>query len=252
MVMIIATERFFAICHTLRHRVLNGKTRAMKSVITTWIVSFALAIFRIQPSVTKQTCYVLSDEIYQKRLIISSECISSCRYCSDTVYGIDFVQFFAAFFLTSFMYIQVVIEVTKRDVGRTNTNNKIKTRNAVIRMVIINSIIFFLCSFPYQIINLDSLNKAFVGSYLLTTNQFHLIAWFGRVASLINSAVNPMVYSLTNSSYRRAFFSAMNFKYNRNTSKRSESRLKTVSYVHHPTLDPDTGSDKVENRSLYL
>ncbi len=227
LVMLIATERYFAICHALRHRAMNGKTRALAMIITTWILSFGLAGFENNSTSTEQVCYVLPQD---NRLIITYDCISSCSYCFVTTCGIDLAQFLIAVILTSFMYIQIVMAVSKRDVGGMSTNNNTKNRNAVVRMVIINSVIFFLCSCPFQLINIEELYIKFKDDYMFTAHQYHLIAWFGRVASLVNATVNPVVYSLTNSRYRQAFYEAFNIKYGEKD--KQQSRLTAVSLVN--------------------
>ena len=206
LVILISAERYFAICHPLRHRIINTKRRAITLVILTWLVSFLAAGFTNSPSTTRQKCYVLPEGEIP---IVTYGCVKTCTFCSPTIYIFDTAQFFIAFLASSIMYTLIVIKVSKRDIGEATVNN---VRNAVLRMVITNSVIFFLCLMPYQIINVDDLMYRFSGHGFLSTNKYHLLSWIGRVTFLVNSAVNPLVYSLTNSRYRSAFMEAFSLR----------------------------------------
>ena len=46
------------------------------------------------------------------------------------------------------------------------------------------------------------IDKPFLGKY---TNN---VRWVGRISALVNSAVNPILYNVTNAQYRAAFAEA--------------------------------------------
>ena len=232
LITMVAIERYFAICHSLRHRVMNRKTRATALVVTTWLLSISLSSFYLTPVSTQQMCYILPDDFTtngQNLLIIVFACIRSCTSCIFIVILIDIFQFLFALTISSALYTLIVLKVMNRDIGETNTNTGV--RNAVVRMVIINSAIFFICSFPFQIVNLQDVILEYGGNWFMSIQNYHLLNWIGRVSSLVNAAVNPVVYNLTNSRYRQAFLQAFGLKKtgHKYMNRMSQSRVNTVS-----------------------
>ncbi len=212
LITLVSIERYFAICHSLKHLVLNRKTRATALVATTWLLSFSLTTtFFITPVSTKQLCYILPDGFKnEQNLIIVYTCVRSCDSCAIIVWLIDIIQFLLALTVSSFLYTFIALKVINRDIGEMTAS--VSVRNAVVRMVIINSVLFFICSLPFQIVNLQSLIYEYTGMWFLSVKNYNLIGWIGRVSSLLNAAVNPVVYSLTNSRYRQAFLQAFRLK----------------------------------------
>ncbi|XP_072025368.1 neuropeptides capa receptor-like [Amphiura filiformis] len=214
---LVSIERYFATCHPLRHRLLNKKTRAVKLVITTWVVSFGLASFAALPTSTYQLCYnyILTEKTFPKEdAIIVYECKRACANCFLILLIIDMVQFVIACLLNSILYSLIVLKVNKRSIGESIANNNV--RNSVIRMVIANSVVFFLCLFPFQIVNVRNLILSFDGYSFISAENLSLIEWIGRATLLLNSSVNPVVYSMTNPRYRKAFLEAFNLRHDDN------------------------------------
>ncbi|XP_072025343.1 growth hormone secretagogue receptor type 1-like [Amphiura filiformis] len=211
LVTLVSIERYFAICHPLRHRMFNGKRRAITLVFVTWLLSFLLAGFANSPTSTRQRCFVLpKDFAAGDGPIVVYWCMKYCTFCSKTIFIFDTAQFYIALFVSTVMYTLIVLKVSRRDIGESNVSNDV--RNAVLRMVITNTVIFFLCLLPYKIINVQTLISRFGGNTFLSWDVYTLLQWIGRVTWLVNSAVNPLIYSLTNARYRRAFFEAFNLR----------------------------------------
>ncbi len=81
-------------------------------------------------------------------------------------------------------------------------------------MLIINAMIFFLCLFPFAVVNnMDAMVYRFTGDEIsiLETILPEWVGWFGKMTALINSAVNPYIFSLLNRKYRLAFREAFQF-----------------------------------------
>ena len=75
-------------------------------------------------------------------------------------------------------------------------------------MLIVNTVIFFICLFPYAVVNnTDRLAQImFRGGFL----NPKWVGWFGKIMSLVNSAINPYIYSIFNRRYRLALKEAFN------------------------------------------
>ena len=75
----------------------------------------------------------------------------------------------------------------------------------VARMLIINGVVYFVCLAPFQFINFHGIIDRLTGRRLLNPYQHNVMIWFGRSLSVLNSAINPVIYGVTNSKYRQAF-----------------------------------------------
>ena len=75
-------------------------------------------------------------------------------------------------------------------------------------MLGVNSAIFFMCLFPFKIIYIEGLVIHYGGPEFFSYEVYKSVAWIGRILTLINSAINPIVYSITNPRYREAFLEA--------------------------------------------
>ncbi|XP_030852858.1 thyrotropin-releasing hormone receptor-like [Strongylocentrotus purpuratus] len=88
-------------------------------------------------------------------------------------------------------------------------------RDRVSRMLIANGTMFFLCLAPFELTSL----------WAMVTNDTFLETgrpWtqFCRVMMYLNSAVNPIIYNITNPRYRQAFMRAFSKKQDDDTSPR--------------------------------
>ena len=107
------------------------------------------------------------------------------------------------------MYFQILRHLHHRATpkGIANEQNAISTRNQVALMLVVNGVVFFLCC-SMIFVNISftlmaTLGKGTVQNQAVFT--YHLISNF---IFLINSSINPIIYNVTNKSYRRAFYLA--------------------------------------------
>ena len=80
-----------------------------------------------------------------------------------------------------------------------------KIRNQVARMLITNNVVFFLLHGPYHVMNVIDISEEHLGYDLINSYASDVMFWVGRVAAVANSAVNPIIYNVTNPRYRQAF-----------------------------------------------
>ena len=78
-------------------------------------------------------------------------------------------------------------------------------RNQVATMLIVNNVAYFILLGIFQVLNVVSIVEEHLGYYVLSDFQVYSIIWVGRVTTILNSAINPIIYSLTNRRYREAF-----------------------------------------------
>ena len=149
-----------------------------------------------------------------------------CKLCFFGTIIFDSIQFLAAVIVNLVLYSLVVFKLRKRQIGESNVNHSVDN---VIKMVLANSLIFFICLIPLQIVNLnDLIHILFNGDPFISVEASSVLRWLGRATILLNSSINPLVYSMTNPRYRKAFFDAFNFRQNQDTFKSFFTRLKRI------------------------
>ena len=207
-VTLVSVERYLAVCHTIWHRHVKSTRRALRLVVVTWIISVLFAI----PTIPKryiQTICVFSSDIDDEIVELMPQCWHRCKSCIAVLYITDLLQFMIALIVSVVLYSLIVRRLTKstklHEVQRHKSQRAAHPRrNTVARMLIVNTIIFFVCLTPFAIVNVYNLRYVFN----LSTSDSIIklpLRWVGRVLFLFNSALNPIVYNATNSKYRLAF-----------------------------------------------
>ncbi|XP_072025039.1 neuropeptide CCHamide-2 receptor-like [Amphiura filiformis] len=202
LITLVTTERYLAICHTMRYRI--SRKRAIFSIVAAWVMALLFAGFEIPFFVVENVCVSWPPEVeYSEYPTVIPVCFHGCDWCANVVRYADILQYLLAVPAVIFMSIAMVVKLR-----RSLTNNcsirsakSIQARENLVHMLQMNALIFFLCLTPYEVINLNGL----AGEDFLNAHQSHYISWIGRITMLINSAVNPVIYSIVNSSYRNAF-----------------------------------------------
>lgn len=207
----VTGERYLAICHVLKFQASRKRTLTLCAI--SWILSASFTGFTSTYSIVKHICLSWpSDDRYSGFQTMISYCTHGCQWCPHVLTWVDFIQYLlavpAVIYMSIAMMIQVQRPIVKSETCRSKKTNQ--TRSHVARMLIINATIFFVCLTPYEILNMNRITKYFdaEGNDILPDNAKSYINWVGRIAMLLNSAINPLVYSLVNPSYRRAFAQA--------------------------------------------
>ena len=207
---LVSIERYLAVCHPLWHRHVKSRERAFRMVAVTWLISILFASPTIPVQWNKQTVCIISSDSSGEIIHRISKCFQGCRSCRTILYSTDLLQFVTALIINVVLYSLIVRSLTKSTVRHELQNDKSATksahpmRNTVARMVIVNSTVFFICLTPFAIINIG--NIGYVLKWFEWNESTHLtLAWVSRVLSLLNSALNPLLYNATNPMYRMVF-----------------------------------------------
>ncbi|XP_072050082.1 neuropeptides capa receptor-like [Amphiura filiformis] len=230
LITLVTFERYLAICHPITHRMLKGRTWTVRMTISAWLISLVSASVCLHFYETETICIDWSNSTTFQNIaakFVVCKAVTNCSWCWPTLAAIDFVQFVLAVILSSYMYGRIIYALSTRTglTGETSSEKQttiLRTRNQIGRMLILNGIIFFICRGPNEIYNIDDFKYWLVGERMFESKTATTILWFSRVMWLLNSAVNPLVYSVSNQRYRRAFVEA--FRRVDKRKKRSSSR----------------------------
>ncbi len=226
----VTLERYYAVCRPLDRFLNNTNKRASQVIIGAWATSFILGCTQIPATCNIITyCILWTFEELQN----DSNLPESIGYCypvnkvewlEDFSIIIQTILFVFAMLCNGILYIKIIRTLNRR-VGAMDLNEidlggvthhglesnqgphhrqaTLHMRDRIARMLVINGTIFFLLMVPFQIIMLD---KAFTEKDpLVWEKQFGAWMQFCRVLTYLNSMVNPIIFNVTNSRYRKAF-----------------------------------------------
>ncbi|KAI6185000.1 Neuropeptides capa receptor [Aphelenchoides bicaudatus] len=206
----------------IRARLVSTFDRAVSIIIIIWLASFlaAFPVFFIVVinRLDLPTEYPVRDNWYGS-VTMNNQTIIGTEFCALDAKDINaqrtfilgaFIVFFLlpAIIITAvYSHILLKIHQTDRMLGP-EQRNKTKQRKALIRMLATVVLMFFLCWIPFHVqrliaifqpgLELDNMHgfeKAFYTSLFYLSGCFYYS----------NSALNPIVYNIMSTKYRRAF-----------------------------------------------
>ena len=205
-VTLVSVERYLAICHTFWHRIVSNTSRAFRMVVLVWGVSLLFA--SLAAPYTPVTLCAVSINDTSLVTVEVAYCQFSCDWCAGALFMTDVIQFLVALIVNVVMYGLIIYHLGRTPIATgvdpTQSNRAIQTRNTVAKMLIINGVIFFICLFPFSLVNMELIANRF-GFKIFTKTCVDLLSWIGRVLLLVNSVTNPFVYNASNPRYRLAF-----------------------------------------------
>ncbi|XP_038060547.1 somatostatin receptor type 4-like [Patiria miniata] len=188
-VAVIAVERFSAVRQPLTQRARASKSRAAKLSAGVWVAAVVMGVLS----------GLASDYNYVRNLVFTQVYVV-----------IVLLIYLAAFTITITSYIYIVIKLCHSD--RERQAGQTRRVYPVVRMLVINTAVFFVLSLTdsaLQIMHLVLLffhkgAEAVIDIYWTITD----VAVCAGIIRLVNSSINTLVYSVTNSQYRAAFLEA--------------------------------------------
>ena len=217
LVTLVSFERFLAICYPLKHRAVNSKSRTVQLTLCAWFVA-ALLTAAVTPLGAKLnvTCVVWPPK-YQRILpSVFAYCFPVSPVFLDIGTSFTLIPFVVALILNTIFYIMIIRRLDDRkSISEENpttgqdhaTRQGVRMRNSVARMLVVNGLIFFVCLSVYQFHSIDQYLylKSRGEIDIIRPENEGMVQWIGNIMTVLNSAVNPVIYSATNSRYRKAF-----------------------------------------------
>ena len=143
------------------------------------------------------------------------------------------IGFFIAMFGSSVMYYKVLKKLSQRSEANLHANNSSteKVHRQVAKVLITNGIVFFLCQIPYRLYSIHDILADTLEVWSLPQKQRTSLIIICRVFLYINSAVNPYIYAICSSFYKKAFLEAFGI-----CKEHKKPNNSTVMTVHSTTI----------------
>ncbi len=231
-------ERYYAVCKPIRHLAIWQKKYTVRLVVISWSLSVILTATILPGFVPIVYSCIVWPEDDTYRTFPGK--VSSCAfigYNADNpnksnmgavIYAniAQTLPFFVAMTTNTIVYINIMrtINASNSRIGRNSFKNStsrkksgsgmtyMRTRNHINRMLMATCAIFFLCEAPYQLACLAMVIQAMFD--IDPTGDTHtkvsdILLWVSRLLLYINSAINPYIYIITNSRYRKSLSSVL-------------------------------------------
>ncbi|XP_038044134.1 allatostatin-A receptor-like [Patiria miniata] len=222
MVSLVTHEQYNAICKPFLNHGQQGGTRmkqSFKLAVGSWLVAFGLAgVVTVRYANLFRFCAIWPDEEpYHDLPVQLGYCVAVSRWGLIVGHVLESIVLIIAMITNAIMYSLIIINLNtrvrrKREQNPVTHSSSVRTqqarhiRNQVARMLIIKCAVFFLCQAPFIALCLGFLVENLAGvPHDVTHRKLVLALTVSHVFVLLNSAVNPIIYNVTSSHYRRAF-----------------------------------------------
>ncbi|XP_026815404.1 growth hormone secretagogue receptor type 1-like [Rhopalosiphum maidis] len=199
-ILAISFERYYAICEPLRAGYVCTKTRAMIICLLAW----GLAALFTSP-ITMISEYTQMDYIDGTKVPV-------CLTKANTFWPIAFfVTIIGAFFVIPLFVLVVLYTVIAAhlmaDPGTSCTDSACnqRARRQVVLMLATVVLSFFVCLLPFRVFTMWIILVPEHTFLDLGLKHYYIILYTSRVMVYLNSAVNPILYNLMSSKFRRGF-----------------------------------------------
>ncbi len=206
----VTLERHFAICHPIKHRMINGKSRTRNIIMGSWLFGFLLSA-----SLTAGIRFETSCVIWPKEDKYS-DLPRAFTVCFPSFYSglFDLVSFPIVYIVNVSLYFRIISTLRKRAEnitsigGSSNRQQASKESGQVAKMLVTNGIVFLLCQTPFRV--MTTLEAFGIFDYHTSPRHAELTV-ISLVILFTNSIINPFIYISLSPTYRRAFLKVFCF-----------------------------------------
>ena len=214
---LVTYDRYVAICRPLRLRLHTTSLRRAKLSVTSWIIAMAGSLFMVSASY-EVLCVVPPDADDSAEYFPTKAMSCGSNALPDWLFLLQSVSqtllFIATLIFNGVMYVAILraIRIRERQEGigdsRQRRERMVHSRRSVDKMVLVTGGLFFLLLSPLECFIVGATVGDITNIQLLTYEQQDTLLLIFRLLSYMNSAINPLVYNVTNSRYRTAFKTA--------------------------------------------
>lgn len=203
-ILAISFERYYAICEPLKAGYVCTKARAILICVLAWGIA---ALF---------TSPILWVAEYKLVEYIDG---SSVPVCLTQAIGVTTVGFFlmtiSVFFVVPFLMLVVLYGIIARNLisnqgpmlraRPTKPELSLKARKQVVLMLGAVVLSFFVCLLPFRVLTLWIILSTEQTLHDIGLARYYSLLYFCRIMLYLNSAMNPILYNLMSTKFRKGF-----------------------------------------------
>ncbi|XP_065084598.1 growth hormone secretagogue receptor type 1 [Ochlerotatus camptorhynchus] len=203
-ILAISFERYYAICEPLKAGYVCTKARALIICLAAWTVAAIL------------TSPILLFAEYSVEQYPDGSRAAVCLTKASNVWTMTFFLMTISLFFMLPLIILVVLYaiIAKNLIASNNSRMKIrlskpelsyKARKQVVLMLGAVVLAFFTCLLPFRMLTLWIIMVSEETFQKLGVEKYYNLLYFSRIMLYLNSAVNPILYNLMSSKFRKGF-----------------------------------------------
>ncbi|XP_016970495.1 growth hormone secretagogue receptor type 1 isoform X2 [Drosophila rhopaloa] len=203
-ILAISFERYYAICEPLKAGYVCTKGRAILICVLAWGIA---ALF---------TSPILWVAEYKLAEYIDGSSVAVCLTQAITDWTLAFfLMTISVFFVVPFVTLVVLYGIIARNLVSnraamlrarpTKPELSLKARKQVVLMLGAVVLSFFVCLLPFRVLTLWIILSTDQTLHDLGLVRYYSLLYFCRIMLYLNSAMNPILYNLMSTKFRRGF-----------------------------------------------
>nr|XP_012148323.1 PREDICTED: growth hormone secretagogue receptor type 1 isoform X3 [Megachile rotundata] len=200
-ILAISFERYYAICEPLRAGYVCTKARATFLCLLAWV---AAALCTSPIIWVSQYQEMRVNDLDQRNFV--PVCLTSVDTVGTAVFFLFLVVFFylAPLLILLILYAFIIGHLVP-DSSNTSDTYHARAKRHVITLLLSVVLCFFLCLTPYRVLILYIIVAPAEQIAAIDRDTFFAVLNFSRIMFYLHSAVDPILYNLMSSKFRRGF-----------------------------------------------
>ena len=226
----ISFGRYYAVCRPLQSYSTCSRSKSLRMVAILWILAASSAVPFMVMSGTESAehhggttvvvCRTYTNKLWHKTYLI----VVFCAFCALPLMVLSFVY--------SKIVNKIIIESLQMKSKHSHSKHSFKSKKQSILMLLGIVVLFFVCILPMRIVTFWIVFSSRETILNLGFEGYMNLVWVSRVLLYMNSAGNPLIYSICSEKFRKAFKKTLGIRnhnsFNRNLKLFASSRYSFV------------------------